>query len=71
MTELRVIYFIKSIVNNSMGSSNCVSVNLTGIVSRCFIRLEVWATSTSPYCPTSTSRSLETTGCCWRVLASH
>lgn len=34
-------------------------------------RLEVWATSTSPSCLTSTSRSPETMGCCWRVQASH
>lgn len=71
LVTLRVIYFNKSIIINAMGSSNCVSINLTGIVSWCFIRLEVWATSTSPYSPTSTSRSLETTGCCWRVRASH
>lgn len=44
---------------------------LTGFISRCLVRPEVWAASTSPCCPTSPSRSPETTGCCWRVQASR
>lgn len=39
-------------------------------MSLCPVRLEVWATFTSPCCQTWLSRSLETTACCWRVQAS-
>lgn len=43
---------------------------LNNLISLCSIRLEVWATFTSPCCLTSTSRSPETTECYWRVQAS-